>query len=287
MAIEVNRFALTATLVIINVVCLGLTLTLTQWLAVVPVITSADVQLFLILLTISGMICMSLILIGMVRLERRENGVHGVYHYVPYVGLYVFAIGAIVLNFLEIAACIQCTADVVNNHSLVITNVLTKKLTYDNTVYIILNIFKTLSIILQLSFLVRLKGSRSTSRSDKLCIMTLLASNASIYIFTFFQETKDKFHVKAQDHCLNETTLLQNALVKAEPYLYPFEMEFCLIAAGMLFSMLSGWPDNDNESRESSGDQPSPEDSETNTNEERQSEDSNRVCDFIRKQFFY
>ena len=64
MAVKINRFALVTMLAMINVLCVGLTLTLTQWLARIPVVTKPDVQMFLCLLVLAGILCMALILAG-------------------------------------------------------------------------------------------------------------------------------------------------------------------------------------------------------------------------------
>ena len=45
-------------------------------------------------------------------------------------------------------------------------------------------------IFFQLSFLLRFKSYRAESRMAKLCITFILAANASLYIFTFLEETK-------------------------------------------------------------------------------------------------
>jgi len=60
-----NQFSLTAVLVLLNLLCIGFTLTLTQWLSIFEVITTADVHLYLIVLVSLGLISIFLILSGM------------------------------------------------------------------------------------------------------------------------------------------------------------------------------------------------------------------------------
>jgi len=39
-------------------------------------------------------------------------------------------------------------------------------------------------------------------------------------------------------NCLNGSTELKKSITSVEPYFYPFDMEFCLVAVGMLLTML-------------------------------------------------
>lgn len=63
---KVNRFSLATMLVMVNVLCIGLTLTITQWLGDyrIAAIDQATVQLFLIILITFAIFCMSLVLAG-------------------------------------------------------------------------------------------------------------------------------------------------------------------------------------------------------------------------------
>ena len=72
------------------------------------------------------------------------------YQYVPYIGLYLFGIGATVMYFLEISSCIQCT--VIANRYLrehVLTDI--TDLVYNHSVFAALNLVKAISIIFQVS----------------------------------------------------------------------------------------------------------------------------------------
>jgi len=60
-----NQFSLTAILVLLNLLCIGFTLTLTQWLSIVEAITTADVHLYLIVLVSLGLFSIFLIFSGM------------------------------------------------------------------------------------------------------------------------------------------------------------------------------------------------------------------------------
>mgnify|MGYP001801278633 FL=1 len=55
---------------------------------------------------------------------------------------------------------------------------------------------------------------------------------------------KIKPHITKADYqevlrCLNDSKTLEETVHNAEPYLYPFEMEFCLTAVGLLFIMMT------------------------------------------------
>ena len=46
--------------------------------------------------------------------------------------------------------------------------------------------------------------------------------------------------------CLNESTKAQQTVQNVEVYLYPFDMEYCLVAGGMLLAMLISNSGNNN-----------------------------------------
>lgn len=60
----INRFGFTTLLVMINILCLGLTLTLSQWLNQIVVITNFAVQIYLTLLVAVSIGAMLLVLCG-------------------------------------------------------------------------------------------------------------------------------------------------------------------------------------------------------------------------------
>ena len=96
-----------------------------------------------------------LIYTGVVKLKQNANITHGKksYRYVPYVGLYVFGIGAIVLDFLEFAASVQCTviaSNYLENHVLNDTMAAhLHQIFFENSVFATLNIFKAIAIVVQ------------------------------------------------------------------------------------------------------------------------------------------
>ena len=63
---QISRFSLTTILAMINILCIGLTLNITQWLGnkTINVIDEANVQFYLIFLVFVGIFAMLLVFAG-------------------------------------------------------------------------------------------------------------------------------------------------------------------------------------------------------------------------------
>jgi len=59
-----NQLSLTGALLFINILCMGLTMTLTQWFSIIEVIAIDYVHIYLNVLVSIGIICMIIILSG-------------------------------------------------------------------------------------------------------------------------------------------------------------------------------------------------------------------------------
>eukprot|EP00794_Sanderia_malayensis_P007654 gene7654-8494_t len=154
-------------------------------------------------------------------------------------GAYVFGAGSCVMDILHIAYYIQCSS---------------------NLSSLAFSVFKAIFIISQILFLRKFANSTlHKSQNIRLVLFHILGTNICIWFRALFSHARlisdGKIHVDS----LNKTSFcnrysndnykkhivapMMQIWSLSEPYLYPFTMEYSLIACGILYMMWSGMRD--------------------------------------------
>ena len=148
-------------------------------------------------------------------------------------GAYVFGAGSCVMDILHIAFYLQCSS---------------------NLSSIAFSIFKTLFVMTQILFLRKFStATLHKSQNIRLVLFHILGTNVCIWFRALFSHARLIFNIGPGAGLYSNTTVgcddrqtpMMQIWERSEPYLYPFTMEYSLIAGGILYTMWSGMRDLD------------------------------------------
>ena len=149
-------------------------------------------------------------------------------------GAYVFGAGSCVMDLLHIAFYIECSS---------------------NFSSLVFSIFKAIFIFAQILFLRKFAtATLHKSPSIRLVLFHILGTNVCIWFRALFSHSRSIFGVpvspeglddEEESICYSNHYSMKKIWEASEPYLYPFTMEYSLIAGGILYTMWSGMRDLD------------------------------------------
>lgn len=210
---------------VIYLICLttaGIVMNLTAWLQKdtnVTGITTDHIDGFLI-----TCICPALLWIVYIFCKQNDRKIVDFIGYYPHchrplmAGTYIFGAGSSVIDILHISFHLQCSHNVSS---------------------LIFSIFKALFILLQILFL-RKFANATLHRSQyvRLVLFHILGTNICIWFRAVFTHARLVFKSSSASHtlyCGTEDIPLSKITAVSEPYLYPFTMEYCLIAGEFIY----------------------------------------------------
>ncbi|EDO48113.1 predicted protein [Nematostella vectensis] len=148
-------------------------------------------------------------------------------------GAYVFGAGSCVMDLLHIAFYVECSS---------------------NLPSLFFSVFKAVFIFSQILFLRKFAtATLHKSPSIRLVLFHILGTNVCIWFRALFSHSRSIFSVRgtttldsaAETECIALHYSMSKIWEASEPYLYPFTMEYSLIAGGILYNMWSGMRDLD------------------------------------------
>lgn len=147
-------------------------------------------------------------------------------------GAYVFGAGSCVMDLLHIAYYIECST---------------------NLSSLFFSIFKAVFFFSQILFLRKFAtATLHRSPSIRLVLFHILGTNICIWFRALFSHSRTIFSDRAtylnidkDSFCRTQHYSMEKIWEASEPYLYPFTMEYTLIAGGILYNMWSGMRDLD------------------------------------------
>lgn len=149
-------------------------------------------------------------------------------------GAYVFGAGSCVMDLLHIAFYVECSS---------------------NLSSLFFSVFKAIFIFSQILFLRKFAtATLHKSPSIRLVLFHILGTNICIWFRALFSHSRSIFSVNGEyvkmeleqeNICVSKHYSMKKIWEASEPYLYPFTMEYTLIAGGILYNMWSGMRDLD------------------------------------------
>lgn len=147
-------------------------------------------------------------------------------------GAYVFGAGSCVMDILHITYYVQCSTNVSS---------------------MAFSVFKAIFIISQILFLRKFANATlHKSQNIRLVLFHILGTNVCIWFRALFSHARlisagtldtQTSRVNGTLLCTDSKTPMMKIWSISEPYLYPFTMEYSLIAGGILYMMWSGMRD--------------------------------------------
>ncbi|XP_002168414.2 proton channel OtopLc [Hydra vulgaris] len=146
-------------------------------------------------------------------------------------GAYVFGAGSSVMDILHISFYLQCSSNISS---------------------LFFSLFKAVFILTQILFLRKFANATwHKSQNIRLVLFHILGTNICIWFRALFSHAELLFKSAEEavpGHrfwCGADNVPMSRIWSISEPYLYPFTMEYSLIAGGMLYTMWSGMRDLD------------------------------------------
>ena len=149
-------------------------------------------------------------------------------------GAYVFGAGSCVMDLLHITFYIECSS---------------------NLSSLFFSVFKAVFIFAQILFLRKFAtATLHKSPSIRLVLFHILGTNVCIWFRALFSHSRSIFSARGthqgldkeeENACISHHYSMEKIWDVSEPYLYPFTMEYSLIAGGILYNMWSGMRDLD------------------------------------------
>ena len=149
-------------------------------------------------------------------------------------GAYVFGAGSCVMDLLHITFYIECSS---------------------NLSSLFFSIFKAVFIFAQILFLRKFAtATLHKSPSIRLVLFHILGTNVCLWFRALFSHSKSIFSThktledlstREENACFANHYSMKKIWEASEPYLYPFTMEYSLIAGGILYTMWSEMRDLD------------------------------------------
>ena len=278
---------ISSTLLLYNFMCFGVALMSTRWIVkgheFSYKVSETAVQIFLTVIMTMGIAIMAGIWKVLKRIYYLRRTTHPtgplstssvsvLSRHLPITGIYIFGGGSVILDILHLiksAQCIQYGGQEGKYSGRISTTFLATN--------IVFNIVKGTFFVVQVAFLNRFsKLCLGKSRWLSNAIFKILATNISIWMFCFLEETHGLHghhsgphtphqgpHVNIPynqtavpggpghlpkppnllEECINGTTTMDSFLKTIRPYLYPFTMEYSILSSGLLFHM---WLAQDN-----------------------------------------
>ncbi len=146
-------------------------------------------------------------------------------------GAYVFGAGSCVMDILHVGYYIHCST---------------------NASSMAFSVFKAVFIVSQILFLRKFANATlHKSQNIRLVLFHILGTNVCIWFRALFSHAQliskgrlDNFNgLNSTEFCTDKSTPMMKIWSISEPYLYPFTMEYSLIAGGILYMMWSGMRD--------------------------------------------
>jgi len=222
---------------VVYLICLttaGIVMNLTAWLQndkTVVGITTDHIDGFII-----TCICPALIWIVYIFWKQNDRKMIDFISTMPHshrplmAGAYVFGAGSSVMDILHISYYLQCSRNFSN---------------------LFFSLFKAIFILTQILFLRKFAcATFHKSQNIRLVLFHILGTNICIWFRALFDHAKLLFKGSTNDNgqrfwCGSEEMPMTQIWTASEPYLYPFTMEYSLIAGGMLYTIWSGMRDLD------------------------------------------
>ncbi|XP_057299356.1 proton channel OtopLc-like [Hydractinia symbiolongicarpus] len=222
---------------VVYLICLttaGIVMNMTAWLqndSKVAGITTDHIDGFLI-----TCICPALIWIMYIFCKQNDRKTVDFISSLPHshrplmAGAYVFGAGSSVMDILHISFYLQCSRNISS---------------------LFFSLFKAIFILTQILFLRKFANATlHKSQNIRLVLFHILGTNICLWFRALFSHARLLFKSVSlegprRSWCSAEDVPMSKIWTASEPYLYPFTMEYSLIAGGMLYTMWSGMRDLD------------------------------------------